>query len=201
MQLITIRHGQTDWNREYRVQGQADLSLNESGKAQAYAIAQALKDTPVEAIYSSPLCRAFETAQAVNEFHNIEITTMKGLQEMDVGITDGLYYPDLETKYPEFFKTWTLDAASARFPEGESLPELQDRVWACVQSIIARNHHGSVVVASHFFALLTLLCKILDLDLSDFRRLNISVASISIIEFSGNRTRLTAFNETCHLTA
>lgn len=201
MQLILIRHGQTDWNKEYRVQGQSNLPLNESGIVQAEAIAQALKDEKVEAIYSSPLSRAFGTAQAVSELHQVEITTITELQEMDVGETDGLYYPDLKTKYPDFFRLWTVDAPQARFPGGETLPELQERCWGAIQNIITKNHKDTIVVASHFFALLTILCKVLGLRLSDFRKLNISVASISKVEFNGNNTKLVSFNETCHLEA
>ncbi|NQT72323.1 MAG: histidine phosphatase family protein [Chloroflexi bacterium] len=199
MQLILIRHGQTDWNKEYRVQGQSNLSLNESGIVQAEAIAQALKNEKVEAIYSSPLSRSLETAQTVSELHQVEITTLTELQEMDVGETDGLYYPDLKTKYPDFFRLWTVDAPSARFPGGESLPELQERCWGAILGIISRNHTDTVVVTSHFFALLTILCKVLGLRLSDFRKLNISVASISKVEFNGSNTKLVYFNETCHL--
>lgn len=201
MQLILVRHGQTDWNKEYRVQGQSNLPLNESGIAQAEAIAQALTNEKVEAIYSSPLSRAFETAEAVSKLHQVEITTLSELQEMDVGETDGLYYPDLKTKYPEFFRLWTADALQARFPGGETLPELQDRCWGAIMNIVATNHKETVVVTSHFFALLTIFCKILGLHLSNFRKLNLSVASISKVEFNSNHTKLVTFNETCHLEA
>ena len=199
MQLILVRHGQTNWNKEYRVQGQADLPLNASGKAQADAIARALRHETIDAVYSSPLSRAFETAQAIDEFHQAGITTLDGLKELDTGETDGLYYPNLKKEYASFFEMWSTDARAARFPGGESLPELQERVWEAIQSIIASNHSNSVVVASHFFALLTLICRVLDLDLSDFRKLNISVASISKVEFLENKSRLVCFNETCHL--
>ncbi|MDY6912159.1 MAG: histidine phosphatase family protein, partial [Chloroflexota bacterium] len=178
MRLILVRHGQTDWNKEYRVQGHRDLSLNEFGMAQAEAISKALQSETVEAIYSSPLLRAYQVAQAINQTHQVDITSVSKLKELDVGETDGLHYPELGTLYPDFFKLWTDDAAAAQFPGGESLPELQGRVWEAVENIIAANHLKSVVITSHFFALLTLLCKVLDLGLSDFRRLNLSVASI-----------------------
>ncbi len=199
MQLILVRHGQTNWNKEYRVQGQADLPLNASGKAQAEAIGRALKNETVDAVYSSPLSRAFETAQAIDTFHQAGITTLDGLKELDVGETDGLYYPNLKKEYASFFELWSTDAKAARFPGGESLPELQKRVWEAIQSILDKNHSHSVVVASHFFALLTLICKVLDLGLSDFRKLNISVAGISKVEFLDGKARLVCFNETCHL--
>ncbi|MBM3132085.1 MAG: histidine phosphatase family protein, partial [Chloroflexi bacterium] len=107
MRLILVRHGQTDWNREYRVQGQADPPLNESGKAQAEAIARALKDEPVEAIYSSPLSRAFETARAIDESHHIGIARIDALKELNVGDLDGIPYPDIKSRSPDFFRVWS----------------------------------------------------------------------------------------------
>ena len=199
MRLILIRHGQTEWNREYRVQGQADPPLNETGKAQAEAIARALQHEPIRAIYSSPLSRALDTALAINRFHAVAVLPHEGLKELNVGETDGIYFPDLPMHYPDFFAQWKTSAASVRWPGGETLPELQDRVWRAVCEITAQTIEGSVVITSHLFALTSLLCKVLDLDLSGFRKLNLSVGSISEIEISGDRYRLIRFNETCHL--
>ncbi len=199
MRLVLVRHGQTDWNKEYRVQGHAGLPLNEAGLAQAEAIARMLKNEPVEAIYSSPLERAFQTAESISRHHDIDIIVRDGLKELNVGETDGLYYPDMQTSYPDFFNVWLKDPAMARWPGGESLPELQTKVWNAVENIASAGHEKSVVIASHFFALLTLLCKVLDMDLSSFRKLNLAVASISVVEFHEGKSRLISFNETCHL--
>lgn len=199
MRLVLVRHGETEWNREYRVQGQADLPLNQSGRVQAEAIAGALRGEPIEAVYTSPLSRARETARAIGDRHQVDITIDGGLKELNVGLVDGKYYPEMRTDYPDFFRVWADDPALARWPGGETLLELQDRVWATLQSIIDRNYVRSVVIVSHLFVLLAVLCRALDLSLTDFRRLNISVASISILEFSEGRFRLDLFNETCHL--
>ncbi len=199
MRLILVRHGQTDWNMEYRAQGQSDVPLNPAGEAQAEAIARALKEEPVEAIYSSPLSRAYQTAQAIGRFHQAKIITDDRLKELDVGKMDGMYYPNLKTNAPDFFNIWTTDPASARWPGGETLPELQQRMWDAARSVISGDYSKSVVIASHFFSLLTLLCQILELSLSEFRRLNLSVASISEVEFAGEKGKLVYLNDTCHL--
>lgn len=199
MRLILVRHGQTEWNREYRVQGQADPPLNEMGRAQAEAIAGVLKREPIQAIYSSPLSRALETAHTINRFHAVEVIPHEGLKELNVGETDGTYFPDMPTRYPDFFALWKADAASVRWPGGETLPELQDRVWRAVSEIIAQRMEGPIVITSHLFALASLLCKVLDLRLSNFRKLNLSVGSISEIEIVRDEYRLIRFNETCHL--
>ncbi len=199
MRLILVRHGQTDWNTEYRAQGQSDVLLNQAGEAQAEAIARALKGAPIEAIYSSPLSRAYQTAQAIGRFHEVNIMTDDRLKELDLGEMDGLYYPSLKTVAPDFFNIWTTDPASVTWPGGETLPELQRRIWDAVLSIISGNCNRCVVIASHFFSLLTLICQVLELNLSEFRRLNLSVASISSLEFVGEKGRLVSLNDTCHL--
>ncbi len=199
MRLILVRHGQTEWNREYRVQGQADPPLNETGKAQAEAIARALSYEPIRAIYSSPLSRAMETAKTINRFHTVEIIPHEGLKELNVGEVDGLYFPDMPVRYPDFFARWKADAAAVRWPGGETLPELQDRVWRATTQIITPQTEGAAVITSHLFALVSLLCKVLGLNLSDFRRLNLSVGSISEVEITEKGYRLVRFNETCHL--
>lgn len=202
MRLILVRHGETEYNHEYRVQGQSDIPLNESGKRQAGLLAQALQHEAVEAIYTSPLQRAAETAEAIDRFHRVPIRKLDGLKELDAGEVDGLYYPDIASKYPEFHRIWVDVADQARLPGGESLPELQARVWDSIQSIVDADHSSTVVVVSHFFALLCLLCKVLDLSLSEFRRMSMTVGSISILdlpESPGGKIKLVAFNDTCHL--
>ncbi|MFO8101086.1 MAG: histidine phosphatase family protein [Dehalococcoidia bacterium] len=199
MRLILVRHGQTDWNTEYRAQGQSDVPLNDAGEAQAEAVARALRENPVSAIFSSPLSRAYRTAQAIRRFHEVDITADERLQELDLGDFDGRYYPSLETDAAEFFRLWNTDPPSARWPGGETLPELQRRVWEAVRDIISCNYPGSVVLTSHFFSLLTLLCRILELSLFEFRRLNLSVGSISLVELTGEKGKLLSLNDTCHL--
>jgi broad specificity phosphatase PhoE len=198
MRLILVRHGETEWNREYRVQGLRDIPLNDFGRVQAEAIATTLKDEAVEAIYTSPLQRALETANSINQFHQVEIIILDGLKELNVGELDGLYSPEMKSKYPDFYQSWKADAASARMPGGESLPELQDRVWASIQSILDKSGK-LVIVVSHFFSLLSLLCKVFDLSLSEFRRFNLMLGSISMLEFSEEKAKLVSFNDTCHL--
>jgi len=199
MRLILVRHGETQWNREHRVQGQGDPPLNESGQKQAELIARALHNERVGAIYTSPLRRALGTAEAINRFHQVEIKTIDGLKELDTGELDGMYASDMGTRHPEFFRIWMADAALARMPGGESLPELQERVWNSIRSILNNNHSNTVVVVSHLFAILSLFCKALDLRLSEFRRFSMNVGSISILELSGSKARLVSFNDTCHL--
>jgi len=199
MRLILVRHGRTDWNREFRVQGHSDIPLNQTGQDQAEAIAQKLKDETIEALYSSPLSRAYQTAEAIGTFHKVKITSDDRLKELDVGEVDGVYYPRLKDDTPDFFSKWMSDPAGARWPGGESMADLQRRVWDVVMGIKTDHADGTVVITSHLFTILTIMCEILGMKLSEFRRLNLSVASISEAEFNGNQSRLLKFNDICHL--
>ena len=107
MKIYLVRHGETEWNRTNRFQGISDISLNARGKAQAEALAQALKDEPIDVVYSSPLTRARETAQAIRQFHpSSRYFEEEGLKEMDLGDFEGMAASGWAKQYPEFKKKW-----------------------------------------------------------------------------------------------
>ena len=208
MRLILVRHGETEWNKEGRVQGLSDLELNETGKRQAEALAQALSDKKVEALYTSPLKRARDTAYAIGRFHSVEVVTIAGLRELDVGEVDGLTYEEMVCYYGDFFERWMKDCTSVCPPGGSSMPELQEQVWAAIQDILGRHKQemrsegdekGGVIAVAHFFPILSILCKALGLELSECRRMKLELASITILDFNPERTVLLSLNDTCHL--
>jgi len=203
MRLILVRHGETDWNKQHRIQGLGDLGLNKSGEKQAEALACALGHENLSAIYASPLKRAQETAQAIARFHELEVVTFDGLKELDTGDLDGLTLEEMKSRYGGFIGEWLADATEVRLPGGGSLTELQDQVWSVIEEIIDKHleedESGAVVVVSHFFASLCIICRALGINLSDYRRLKVDVAAISTLEFNGKKTVLTCLNDTCHL--
>ncbi|MFC2059146.1 histidine phosphatase family protein [Chloroflexota bacterium] len=203
MRLILVRHGETDWNRQHRIQGLGDLGLNEKGKKQAEALARALKNEKLSGIYASPLRRAQETARAIASFHQLEVVTFDGLKELDAGDLDGLTMDEMKNRHGKFLGEWLADASEVRLPGGSSLAELQDQVWAAIEDIMDR-HRGEdenekVAVVTHFFAILCIICRALGINLSDYRRLKVDVAAISALEVNSQRAVLTCLNDTCHL--
>jgi broad specificity phosphatase PhoE len=209
MRLILARHGETEWNRTRRIQGISDIDLNDTGREQAELLALALKDKKVGAIYASPLTRAQDTAQAIARYHDVEITTLFGLREMDAGEVDGLTYKEMAVQHGDFLEKWMTDCASVRPPGGCSLPELQDLVWRAIVDIRereglreagARSAPGQVVVAvTHFFPILTTLCKVLGQRISECRRMKLDLASMCTVDFKPSRIVLVSMNDTCHL--
>ena len=205
MQVILVRHGETASNRDRLALGRNDVPLNDLGLRQARRLAAWLEGGParprITGLYSSPLARARQTAEAIGERLGLTVVEAAELTEMDVGEMDGLSGPELRERHPGFMRAWfSREAGTARMPGGESLAEVQERAWPFLERL--RDEHGAeaaVVVVSHNFVTRALVCKALAMDLADFRRFEQELASVTRIEFRGPRTLVTALNETCHL--
>jgi broad specificity phosphatase PhoE len=136
--ILLARHGETEWNREGRFQGHADPPLNETGCAQARALADQLAATPIDAVYSSDLRRARQTAEVVAARHGVSVTTARGLREIDVGSWSGLTRAEIEQRFP-----------GAADHDGETREAHLARVVATVDRI-AHDHPGErLLVVSH----------------------------------------------------
>jgi broad specificity phosphatase PhoE len=204
MRLILVRHGETEWNRQRRVQGLSNLGLNDTGKKQARALARVLSNKRVDAIYSSPLRRARETTRAIARFHKVGVEILDGLKELDVGEVDGMTYDDMKIYHGEFFNKWMRDFTSVRLPGGGFIPELRDQCCATVQDIVkkerkAESDDRAAIVVTHFFPLMCIICDSMGLDLAHCRRLRVDLASISVLDFNTDNTVLVSLNDTCHL--
>ena len=209
MRIILARHGETDWNKQRRMQGISDTELNETGRRQVEALAQSLKGRNVEAIYTSPLKRALDTAHAIGRHHQIDVVTLDDLKELDVGEIDGLSFEEMRSQYSDFLNEWIKDCTAVRLPGGCTMHEIQDRAWGAIQDILNRHPSGAagveeyeeklVVVVAHFFPIHAIICKALGLHLSQFRRLKVDLASTSTLDFNQFETVLISLNDTCHL--
>ena len=136
--ILLARHGETDWNREGRWQGWADPPLNETGRAQARELAEQLRETPFDAVYSSDLRRAHETAEIVAAPHDVPVVADPALREIDVGAWSGLTRAEIDARFP-----------GGDRPDGETREQHSGRVLAAVERI-ARAHPGErVLIVSH----------------------------------------------------
>lgn len=202
LRLLLVRHAETAHNREGLVQGRADNPLSDLGLRQAAALAERLAPAPLTAIYSSPLGRARQTAAAIAAPHGLPITFEPDLIEMDIGQMEGLSGAELRERFPEFMKAWlSEDAGGAVMPGGESLAEVQARSLAVIERVVEQHQDGVVALVSHNFVLLTVLCAVLGLPLSQFRRLRQGVASLATVDALPGQWRLIGFNDRCHLEA
>ena len=144
--ILLARHGETEWNRIGRWQGQADPPLNEVGLQQAAELAERLAGDGISAIYASDLQRASETARVIGERLGLDVVEDEALREIDVGSWSGLTRPEVEARFPEGFARWQAGQIGH---DGETSEQLTERVVAAVERI-ARAHPGdTVLVVTH----------------------------------------------------
>jgi broad specificity phosphatase PhoE len=147
--LILIRHGETDWNVKGRYQGQADPPLNQKGVAQARQLAPKLRGVGLDALYSSPLRRALQTAQILAEALDIPLHTEPRLMEIHQGEWQTLLYTEIAARYPELFHRWQTEPWTVTIPGGENIAQVQERVYAAVDEILARQRGQCVGLVTH----------------------------------------------------
>ncbi len=199
MRLILVRHGETHLNRDGRIQGINETSLDEVGKSQARAVAKALsRDLPFQ-LYASPIARARETAQIISQELGVQLKTVAEFREADAGELEGLTGAEMRERYPEFAERWAEDAGTAQMPGGESLAEVQDRAWQAVSRISGAHGEGTIVVVSHNFVIQTIVCKLLEAPLKHSRRLRQDLGSITRLDLNGSQWTVASLNETAHL--
>jgi len=144
-QLILVRHGETDYNQKRLMQGQSNIPLNKTGLSQAYRVAQVLKNVPIDALWSSPLSRAFETTESIAKHHQLTIQTDILLIERSFGDFEGRPHEELNN----FEKRTNSTNASLKIPNGESLDELLSRAQQLVDRIKSTENVGTLLMVGH----------------------------------------------------
>lgn len=187
MRFFLIRHGETDWNREGRFQGQRDTALSEKGRAQARKAASALAAHKFEGVVSSPLARALDTAREIcaKGGQDLSVEIIEGLTEINHGDWEGLLASEVRERWNERLTLWhsAPETVTMPGPGGESLEDVRARSVAEVEKIAAR-YTGDVAAALHDAVIKVLLCHYLGAPLSSFWRFQIANCSLTIIEFS-----------------
>ena len=201
--ILLVRHGETDWNRMRRFQGRSDLPLNQEGRKQGDALAWALKDESITAIYSSPLARTMEMARLIKVFHpSAPLFEEKGLIEMDLGEFEGMEGHRWAEQYPDFRKAWQESPASVNMPGGEGLLEVQRRAIQALDRITKLHPPTStLLLCSHNFVNLTILCYALKIPLNRFREVRQETGALNVLHMRGERLVAEVVNERFRLVA
>jgi broad specificity phosphatase PhoE len=196
MILYCIRHGESVYNAQGRIQGQTDIELSALGRLQSLAVADLLAGLPIEAIYSSPLRRALDTARPLADRFGLRIRTDDRLREIHAGIFQGLRWAEIEESHPEEARQWIDQVPDFVIPGGESRRALMARGLAVFQGIreqpyehVAIVAHGGILSAA-FKALLQIPAELNPFSLAN--------GSVSTIRWE-KRIKLMTLNETCHL--
>ena len=144
--IFLVRHGATDWNKEKRAQGHADIDLNQEGHKQAAATATELAHHNLAAVYSSDLKRALDTAKPIADAHGLEVTIDPDLREIDQGDWEGLTAEEIRTRWPDL---WGPNRHYNARPNGESPLQVRTRALAAIARAVAAHPDASVAVVSH----------------------------------------------------
>jgi len=169
------------------------------GQKQANLLGLHLKETKVNAIYSSPLKRALTTAQTIAGSHRLSVQVEPDLREIDAGEFEGIYIDEPGTKFSEFLARLRQGGGSEKLPGGESMNDLADRVWSTIQRIIIQHEQETAIIVSHYFVTAVTIGKALELSLNYINRIRLQPSSISILDFKDEFPRLMAMGDTCHL--
>jgi len=198
-QVYLVRHGQTAWNAELVFRGRRDIELNERGHREASAIASALRDKNLHAIYASPLTRALETARPLAASLHHGITPVQDLTDISYGDWEGLAYREIKIRYPDLLTTWEQEPNLVRFPHGETLDEVRERSYGLLRELAEKHANESILIVSHRVVNKVLLCAVLGLSTDRFWNIKQDTGCINIIEYSNQRFVLCLLNDTCHL--
>lgn len=205
--VLLARHGQTDWNRgetdpagTVRFRGRADIPLSDAGQEEVSALAGriAAEYSPVS-IYSSPLRRASQTAEAIAAATNVPIYPVPGLADVDYGAWQGLTAAEAAARDPEAYRAWSAGSAAAAPPGGESLAEVGERAWQELRKITIPHPDAAVVAVSHDVVCALLLARALGLPPADFRRVAQGTASLSLLAHGEHGWEVRFRNDRRHL--
>jgi probable phosphoglycerate mutase len=148
--IIAVRHGETSWNADARIQGQLDIGLNETGRWQAQRVGKALAEEPITAVYSSDLERAQATAQPISEAKGVPVIPHEGLRERSFGMFEGKTFDEIHQTWPEHAQNWRKRIPEWQPPEGgESLIQLRERVTRTLEQLAAKHPGEQIVVVAH----------------------------------------------------
>ena len=202
--LLLVRHGETDWNRQGRFQGQIDIPLNSNGQSQAEAAGRALADVHINRAYTSAMARPRQTAEAILRAHpGVPLTSTRGLVEIGHGLWEGRLESEIAEGWPQLLADWKRAPETVEMPEGETIQQVWDRSLTCWNTIAAGlEHEETALVVAHDAVNKTILCALLGLTPGDIWAIKQGNGGITVIDYPhgpGGPALVAAMNLTHHL--
>jgi probable phosphoglycerate mutase len=183
--LLLVRHGETDWNREGRFQGQIDIPLNERGLAQAAAARDFLAGVPIQRAWSSVMARPRRTAEVILEAHpGVELATTEGLVEIGHGLWEGRLEQEIAAQWPELLADWKAAPHTEQMPEGETIHDVRERSlasWLAIASSLRDGETG--IVVAHDAVNKTILCELLGLGPAHIWAVKQGNGGVTVIDY------------------
>ena len=198
--LLLVRHGATTLSAEDRFAGATDIPLSDQGRSQAAALAERLRDDPIDAIYCSPMRRTLETASIIAEPHRRTPVSRPALREIDHGHWEGLTRHEVESRFKDEYARWEEDPFSTAPSGGECGVDVMARALPVVRAIVEAHHDQEVIVVSHKATIRLIISSLLGFDARGYRdRLDQAPACLNVLDFKDPvRARLMLFNDVSH---
>lgn len=197
--IILVRHGQTVWNKEEIFRGRIDIDLDEVGIAQAKLLARTLGNQQINAVYSSPLKRAVNTAISIANYHQNKVCIDDHFIDMNYGKWEGKSCDEIKETFRDLYQKWIKDPHLIRIPDGETLNEVRLRAIIGLNQILDKYEGKTIIIVSHRVVNKMLICALLGLENSSFWKIKQDTACFSIFDYDDNNFTLTLHNESCHL--
>lgn len=200
MRCYLVRHAQTDWNFENRLQGHSDLSLSAVGQQQALQVGRYFSGRPLTTIYTSHLARSRQTAEAIAQQTGKEVIVLPGLAEIYLGAWEGLTPTEVNTRFAGAYERWRETPSDVIIPDGEQVTEFRARVRHTVDQIFASHTDGEFVIVSHGGVIAAALADWWDADYNRLiRRLSLDNAGVSALNYRMRPPHVLWVNDTAHL--
>ncbi|MCC3424375.1 MAG: histidine phosphatase family protein [Microcoleus sp. PH2017_01_SCD_O_A] len=200
--LLLVRHGETDWNRAGKFQGQIDVPLNDNGREQARQAAEFLKDVKLDFAISSSMLRPKETAEIILKYHgDLQLELRDELREISHGLWEGKFESEIEASYPGLLEEWKISPEKVQMPEGENLEQVWTRAIAAWREIV-KSVSGTGIVVAHDAVNKALLCHLFNLEPEHFWKFKQGNGAVSVIDYPHGPDGLPvlqAMNITTHL--
>ena len=196
---MLVRHGQSAWNREHRIQGQLDPPLSTEGRRQAELVGRRLAGRRIEGFYASDLKRAWETAEAIGAAIGLDPQPAPGLREIYLGEWEGLRTEELAQRFPDAWARWNEEPDWDVVPGGEGAEPFERRVAAALDAILERHVRGDVLVVTHGGVIQVALHRVVGRPSHGLFPFKIQNASISVIERRDGRMIIDGANDIGHL--
>jgi len=194
-----VRHGNTKLNSAGRYWGRTDVELSADGTRQAEQLRDRLAIQKIDAVYTSNLQRASVTAKIIATNHQVDIVTCPELREINFGKIEGLTFKEVSQLYPEVAEAWSKWSLTLKYPDGESIVELNNRVSKFLERLEKHTPKKTILIVAHSAPLRLLICHLLGVEIQHWRQIRLALASLSILDTYPQGAILNLLNDVSHL--
>ena len=194
-----VRHGQTNWNILGKTQGHGNSDLTPKGESQALELSKAIKEYPIDYIYSSDLGRAVQTAEIIGSTIGVDVIQTPSIREMGFGDWEGLLIEEIKKDHAKTYETWRNQPHLVNIPNGETLHIIKDRVDAFIKELNEKYDNKHILLVSHSVTVRVMLLSFLNSGVENIYRIKQDNTALNIVEYRDYGPVVIKMNDTSHM--